>query len=270
MPEKNPEQNGVPQPKDPDTRSQPKVPVPAESPATTAPAKASSSPAQVLKSGKKENSNERTADKPHRYTIILGIVTAGVAAVLTLVGHVLTYRGQQLTQNNQEISQQPYVVVTAGKFDLLPMVAGPVPQPVAPEEIISTEPAGPFLGTDISVTIANNGNTAAEFVSFKASFDPLPDGWSLRKRLMIPPERPSYLGPKSQLLWHYHQPFNLTPQAWALFRKSFNEGGILKFLRFTGELVYQDEFKTEHTTRWCWETAADHTNDGRVQPCPFQ
>jgi hypothetical protein len=266
----NPEENGGSQPEDGGAPSRPKAPVPAaENPAITAP-KVLPSPARVSTNKQDESSSERTADKPHRYTIILGIVTVGAAALAALVGHWLTYRGQQLTQNNQEISQRPYVVITAGKFDLIPMVAGPAPQPADREEITTTEPAGPFLGTDISVTIANNGNTAAEFVSFQASFDPLPDGWSLRKRLMMPPEKPSYLGPKSQLVWHYHQPFNLTPQAWGLFHKSFNEGGILQFLRFTGDLVYKDEYQKEHTTHWCWETAADHTNDSQVRPCVFQ
>jgi hypothetical protein len=113
------------------------------------------------------------------------------------------------------------------------------------------------------------GGRRLNFVSFKASFD-LPDGWSLRKRLGIYEEKPSYLAPSSKMVWHYHQPFNLTPEAWTLFHKGFNEGGILRFFRFSGEFVYRDEYKKEHTTRWCWQTAADHTNNGQVDPCPFQ
>ncbi len=246
MPEESPGQSGDPERKDPITPSQPKAPAP-----------------------------QKMADKPHRNTILLGIGTAVFAALVALVGHWLTYKGQRFTRTSQEISQQPYVVVTSGRLDFIPLVAGPPPQPDttsgAPQTaIINPEPAGPFLGTDISVTIVNSGNTAAEFVSFKASFDPLPDGWSLRKRLMVPEDKPSYLTPKSQVTWHYHQPFNLTPEAWDLFHKGFGRGGILKYLTFGGELVYRDEYLKDHSTRWCWQTAADATNNGQVEPCPFR
>jgi hypothetical protein len=244
MPGEKPGQSGDPKRKDPITPSQPKAPAP-----------------------------QKMADKPHRITILLAIGTAVLAALVALVGSWLTYRGQRFTRTSQEISQQPYVVVTSGRLDFIPLVAGPPPQPTSGVQprtaIINPEPAGPFLGTDISVTIVNSGNTAATFVSFKASFDRLPDGWSLRKRVM-PEEKPAYLTPKSQVIWHYHQPFNLTPEAWDLFHKGWGGSGILKYLTFVGELVYRDEYLQEHTTRWCWQTAADATNNGtngQVWPC---
>jgi hypothetical protein len=242
MPEKTPEQNVDSGRKDAGAPSQPKVPVVAE----------------------------KVADKPHRITIGLQIFGTVLGALIALLGIWLTYRGHQSDERNKSQEMQPYVAVTGGKLDFIPLVAGPVPQAdITPGTIVNPEPAGPFLGTDLSVTIENKGKTSAEFISFKASFDPLPEGWSLRKRLLMPEEKPSYLGPQSQVVWHYHQPFNLTPEAWTLFHKGFKGAGVLQFLNFSGELVYRDEYKKEHTTRWCWRTFADATNNGQVEPCPF-
>jgi hypothetical protein len=94
--------------------------------------------------------------------------------------------------------------------------------------------------------------------------DQLPPGWTVRKQTWQPKETtPPYLGSKSQSLWEYRQSFYLTPEAWS----DFPQTGKRSYLYFSGDLLYVDVFKKEHSVKWCWATFADEHNLGNVSEC---
>jgi hypothetical protein len=199
---------------------------------------------------------KKIADRPHWITIVLGLVSpllAGVALIISL-------ESLHTSERTLEVGQRAYVAIQNKKITFSRIIPGPPPAPSS-----AVRPSGGEIQTrleqiatmDVSITLANSGNTPAEFTRFTPTFKQLPQGWTLNKKAWQPIQKtPSVLGAKSQTVWEYHEGFLLTPEAWS----AYSQPGISSALFFSGELQYLDVFKKEHRVDWCWMVFAKENN----------
>ena len=196
---------------------------------------------------------EKRADKPHHITILLGVLSPGLA----LMALFLSLYSCRQSERAVEISQRAYVAVKGGNVRLSWMKIGP------PQVAGETRPLEPIIFMTLSVNLENAGNTPAQFVSFTPNLR-LPEGWTLLQGEWMPKIKvPGELGPKSQEVWLYRQSFELTPAAWELV----NDKGRMTFLSLNGELMYKDVFDQQHAMNWCWSMPASDRYEGPVNEC---
>ncbi len=235
-------------------------------PAAPAPATPRSSATTVAPNNPKP-AGEKTADKPHPITIRLGLLglLSPLVAVLALY---ISVQALRTNERSLAIGQRAYVSMQDGKMTFSHIILGPPPSPgnpVLPFGAVRSQPGQEQLATLLlTANLVNSGNTPAEFARFTPTFKPLPEGWTLKPHEWQPLQKaPPYLGAKSQEPWEYRASFQLTPEAWSRYLQH----GPLPAMYFSGELLYLDVFKAEHSVDWCWMTLADERNGGRVSDC---
>lgn len=212
----------------------------------------------------------KTADKPHKITIGLGLLSPSLAVLALVVSLFALHESERTLQ----IGQRAYVSLQNGRITFGQMTAGPPPQPTSslrndepqPNNAVANGQAQPdhFVAMLLTVTLVNTGNTPAQFVRFTPTYNNLPEGWTIRKQEYKPKDTtPPYLGPKAQALWRYRQSFELTREAWS----QFSTAGVMNYLHLSGDLLYEDVFGKRHAVNWCWDTFANERNNGEVTDC---
>jgi hypothetical protein len=230
----------------------------AKPPVLSQPSSAKSGPTRAEPETPDSNQGKpKTADRPHRITIYLGLLSPTLALI------ALWFSWQSLKTSNRslEIGQRAYVSLQDGRLSFSKEAEGPPPQPSS-----TLTPPGkphPYVAMLGTVTLVNTGNTPAQFVSFKPVYKRLPQGWSIRNTGWVPVNTtPTLLSAKSQVFWRFQQTFWLAPEAWSDFF-----GGPSHVLSLTGELEYKDVFDNPHRINWCWDTFAQTNNNGHVADC---
>ena len=202
-------------------------------------------------------SEEKTADKPHWFTIATGLGTLFiglVSLVSALYAVFISTRALSVSERAMKVGQRAYLSVDSGSF----YISG---------------------GTNDSVWVAlasivrNTGNTPARIKETLTTYR-LSDGWSISEYSLSARKRdpraglPMELAAKSDNKWSYDVMVTLTPTARKILfeqrraqenvrGKSIISGhdiplGARKEVRVSVTIVYSDVFNEEHYTRFCW------------------
>ena len=179
---------------------------------------------------------ETTADKPHRWTIAIGLLAPTIAIVAVSV----SYLALQTSQTSMKVGQRAYL-----GFDLESMTAEN-----------ATGPAGPYVLAKSRLKVKNLGNTPAylneivQRVNIVDTHDP--DrliGGTAQTRWNV-----DSLAPKNDVTVNY-EGICLPDQ----FR-------IDRVVEYSGEVRWHDVFNQQHTDDWCM--AFDPFTFARLASCP--
>ncbi len=149
---------------------------------------------------------EKTADRPHRYTIYLGILSP-VVAFAALLFAVQSYRisseslrtsqrSLEVSQTTAKVGQRAYLAIILGSFF----------------SARSTDPdLNNTVGLNESFRIENSGNTPAHVIGIAYDYS-VPRGWRFRQKLLHN-DVPINVGAKSMIVGFNTDLFDLTDEA---------------------------------------------------------
>jgi hypothetical protein len=198
-----------------------------------------------------EAPKHKSADRPHRITIALGVFSPLLAAVALYI----SLTSLHTSERSLEIGQRAYISLSTGALSFKQV--GYVTRnegTVFDQSLVMT----------LAVSIQNTGNTPATISKFSPTYE-LPAGWKNLDATYVGGKYRNtalpFVGPKSEVRWVFFDYFLLDSEAFERFKTSTNR----EHFRLHGRLHFKDVFNVTHTVDWCWASKADDPSSAVIQ-----
>lgn len=173
---------------------------------------------------------EKRADRPHRFTIRLAILSP----LLAVVAAIISIQSIRTSDRAMKVGQRSYLVVTNGKL----MVEQPT-------DVTDKRRVLTFGGV-----IRNLGNTPATIVNASVTYpSAVPDFQKVGGPYKYIYNLPREISPKTDVVWHFQET-----------GLEFRTDAIVALWK----IDYRDVFDDVHEMRWCWLV------DRKTEPYPTE